>query len=125
SSGLGYFANVGRTEREGVEAGISADLARLHLAASYAYVRATYRSSFTDAQGDIVTPGSRITGIPSQSFKVRGVFTPTKNLTLGANLILVSSQYAHGDEANRNTPVPGYGLINVDAHLAPTQRLEL
>jgi outer membrane receptor protein involved in Fe transport len=125
SSGLGYFANVGRTERKGLELGLSASLAKVQLAASYGYVDATYRTSFTDAQGDTVMPGSRITGIPQQSFKLRAVYEPIKAVALGANLILVSSQYAHGDEANLNPAVPGYTQVNLDAHVFPLTRLEL
>jgi outer membrane receptor protein involved in Fe transport len=125
SSGLGYFANVGKTMRRGVEAGISADLQRVHLSASYGYVRATYRSTFIDAEGHVVEPGSRIAGIPSQSLKVRAVFDPTKALTVGSNLIVVAGQYAHGDEANRHAPVPGYATINLDAHLILAKRAEV
>ena len=125
STGLGYFANVGQTERKGFELGLNADFNKVQLAASYGYVDATYRSSFTDANGDTVTPGSRITGIPQQSFKLRVIYAPMKTVALGANLITVSSQYAHGDEANLNPAVPGYMLVNLDAHVFPLQGLEV
>ena len=125
SSGLGSFANVGKTGRRGFELGLSADAGKVHLAASYGYVEATYRGSFTDANGDTVAPGSRITGIPAQSLKLRAVYTPIRPVTLGATLIAVSSQYAHGDEANQNPAIPGYALVNIDIHVAPLPRLEL
>lgn len=125
SSGLGYFANVGQTQRKGFELGLTADVNTLHLAASYGYVNATYRFSFTDADGDTVTPGNRITGIPAQSVKLRAVYTPIKALALGANLTAVNGQYAHGDEANQSGAVPGYALVNLDLHVMPVPRLEL
>jgi outer membrane receptor protein involved in Fe transport len=125
SSGLGYFANVGQTQRKGFELGLTADVERLHLSVSYGYVQATYRSSFTDADSDTVTPGNRITGIPAQSVKLRAVYTPIRALTLGANLIAVSSQYAHGDEANQSGAVPGYALVNLDMHVMPVPQIEL
>lgn len=124
-SGLGYFANVGQTERKGFELGVSADWPGLHLAASYGYVDASYRSSFTDANGDVVMPGSHLPGIPAQSFKLRAVYAPGKAVTLGASLIAVSSQYAHGDEANVSGAVPGYALVNCDAHVTARPGLEL
>jgi len=124
-SGLGYFANLGRTERKGFELGLNADLRHVHLAASYGYVAATYRDSFIDADGDTVAPGSHITGIPAQSFKLRGTFQPTRAVLLGATLITVSSQYAHGDEANIDTAVPGYTLVNLDVHITPVRHVEL
>lgn len=125
ASGLGSFSNVGKTERKGFELGASADVGRLHLGASYGYVSATYRESFVDANGDTVMPGDHIAGIPGQSVKVRAVYTPVPQLALGANLIAVSSQWAHGDEANLNGAVPGYALVNLDLHVMPRPRLEL
>jgi outer membrane receptor protein involved in Fe transport len=124
-SGLGYFANLGKTERKGFELGLNADLKQVHLAASYGHVAATYRDSFIDANGDSVPPGSHITGIPAQSFKLRGTFQPARALLLGANLITVASQYAHGDEANVDGAVPGYTLVNLDFHVTPAPRVEL
>jgi outer membrane receptor protein involved in Fe transport len=125
SSGLGYFANVGKTQRQGVEVGLTGDFAKLHLGASYGHVAATYRSSFTDENGDTVQPGNHITGIPSDTVKLRVLYTPIRQLALGANLIAVSSQYAHGDEANLNGAVPGYALVNLDLHVMPVPHLEL
>lgn len=125
SSGLGYFANVGKTRRQGVEIGLTGDFAHLHLAASYGHVEATYQSGFTDESGDTVRPGNRITGVPANTVKLRAVYTPVPQLALGANLIAVSSQYVHGDEANLYPAVPGYALVNLDIHLMPVRRVEL
>jgi outer membrane receptor protein involved in Fe transport len=125
SSGLGYFSNVGKTERRGFEAGVSADVSKTHLSASYGYARATYLSSFIDAEGNAVRPGSRIPGIPRQSLKLRAVYDPIKTLAFGASFIATSSQYSHGDEANREQPLPGYAIVNVDAHFMPVRALEL
>jgi outer membrane receptor protein involved in Fe transport len=125
SAGLGYFSNVGKTQRQGVELGVTGDFARVHLGASYGHVAATYQSSFTDANGDTVLPGNHITGIPSDTVKLRAVYAPVKALTLGANLIAVSSQWAHGDEANLNGAVPGYMLVNLDIHVMPAPRVEV
>lgn len=125
ASGLGYFANVGATRRQGFELAVSGDFAHWHLTASYGYVQATFRSGFTDANGDAVLPGDHIPGIPAQSFKLRTIWTPSRAVALGANLIVVSGQYAHGDEANVNGMVPGYMVVNLDAHVMPTRRVEL
>lgn len=125
SAGLGYFANVGKTRRQGVELGLTGDFTHWHLGASYGHVTATYRSSFTDESGDTVQPGNHITGIPSDTVKLRAVYTPIRQLALGANLIAVSSQWAHGDEANLNAAVPGYALVNLDIHVMPVPQLEV
>ena len=39
--------------------------------------------------------------------------------------MITGSQFAHGDEANRDAPVPGYGVVNLDLHIDPTPRLGL
>ncbi|MDE2303634.1 MAG: TonB-dependent receptor [Sphingomonadales bacterium] len=125
AAGLGYFANVGTTERKGIELGARAQWHRVTLSASYGYVAATYRSSFRDAHGDTVAPGDRITGIPAAGFKLRALYSPSRRITLGADLIASSGQYAHGDEANLYPAVPGYVVVNLDLHLMPVARLEL
>lgn len=124
-SGLGYFANLGKTRRKGFELGLTGGWDKVHLAANYGYVAATYRDRFIDASGDTVAPGSRISGIPTQSFKLRGTFAPVRAVVIGANLIVVAGQYAHGDEANVSPAVPGYALVNLDLSITPLPRVEL
>ena len=124
-AGLGYFANVGTTQRRGLEAGVSADFTHWHLSANYGAVAATYRSSFTDANGDTVVAGDHLAGIPGQSVKLHAGFTPSEEAEFGATLIATSGQWAHGDEANLNAQVPGYMVVNIDAHLHPMPRLEV
>lgn len=124
-SGLGYFANLGRTRRQGFELGLSIDRAPLAVSASYGLVRATYRDGFVDASGDPVRPGSRIPGIPEQAFKLRTTWQASRALAVGANLIAVSRQFAHGDEANTNLAIPGYALVNCDLQITAWPQLVL
>ncbi|WP_353228876.1 TonB-dependent receptor [Novosphingobium sp.] len=124
-SGLGHFANLGQTERQGFELALTADWTRVQLSASYGHVAAHTRDAFVDAQGDLVVPGARIAGIPAQSLKLAMRWQPARDLRLGANLTAVSDQVAHGDEAARQPPVPGYALVAVDAKLMPWPGLEL
>lgn len=129
TSGLGWFANLGKTRRQGFEAGVNAEgrIAQLpaSLSASYGYVEATYRDGFIDATGQSVSPGGRIAGIPDQSFKLHARIAPVHAIALGATLIAVAGQYAHGDEANLATKVPGYTLVNLDLRVTPRPRVEL
>ena len=125
SSGLGYFANLGRTQRQGFELGLAADLGRLHLTGSYGHVIARYRQGFVDANGDAVAPGAHIPGIPADSVKLGATWHPLEPVRFGATWVITGSQFAHGDEANRDAPVPGYGVVNLDLHIDPTPRLGL
>jgi hypothetical protein len=116
SSSLGYFSNVGDTERRGVDLGMSQKWDRLFLALNYGYVNAEYKSSFIDTNGDTVTSGNKIPGIANQSIKVRAAYQVTPSLLLGSNLIAVSGQYAQGDQANKDSKTPGYSVLNLDLH---------
>jgi outer membrane receptor protein involved in Fe transport len=124
----GFFQNVGDTRRQGVELALEgAPAASVRIRARYAYVDATFESPFTafspnnssaDASGDIrIGAGDRIPGIPRHNFKLRIEGDPFERATLGASLVAFSSQYARGDENNRdgNGPVPGYALVDLDA----------
>ena len=123
----GFFQNVGNTRRQGVELALeSTPVTAVRVAARYAYVDATFESPFTafspnnssaDAAGDIrIQAGDRIPGIPRHNFKLRIELEAFERATLGASLVAFSSQYARGDENNRdrNGPVPGYGLVHLD-----------
>ena len=123
----GFFQNVGKTRRDGLELAANARLGSLSLNLRYSHIDATYRSTFlaaspnnstADATGAItVRAGNRIPGIPADSFKLRADLDLPADWSLGASLVVASSQYAHGDENNRdrNGRVPGYAVVDVDA----------
>jgi outer membrane receptor protein involved in Fe transport len=129
SSTYGYFFNVGDTERRGLELGAQADLGRLSLSAGYGYVEALYRTPFTTAAGESVQGGDRIPGIPAQSFKLRAGYRVTDGFRIGAALIAVGEQYAHGNEDNSDPTgkVPGYAVVDLDAqyHIGRNLKLSL
>jgi len=123
----GFFQNVGDTRRQGVELALEASAGPVRFAARYARVDATFQSSFTafspnnssaDAtSGDIlIESGDRIPGIPRDTVKLRMEMDAFERATLGASLLAFSSQFARGDENNqdRNGPVPGYAVLNLD-----------
>jgi outer membrane receptor protein involved in Fe transport len=85
---------------------------------NYGLVDAKYRSSFTTASGENVVSGDKIPGIARQTLKVRAVYTFSPDLMAGANLVVASSQYAHGNESNSDPTgvVSGYTVLNVDLH---------
>ena len=116
SSSLGYFANVGATERRGLEFGGRTRWGKLNLALNYGLVDALYRSAFTTASGQNVVSGDRIPGIARQTLKLRASYAATPDLLLGGNLIVVSQQMAHGNESNQDPAgvVAGYALVNLD-----------
>ncbi|HEY8572441.1 TonB-dependent receptor [Phenylobacterium sp.] len=123
--GTGYFDNVGGTRREGLEADLKGEAGPFAWSASYAYVRATYRTSFAiqapdnpeaEADGDIeVGRGDRIPGIPLHSLKLNLDWQARPSLTVGADLRASSSRFLRGDEANLTDPLEGFAVLGVSA----------
>jgi iron complex outermembrane recepter protein len=133
----GFFQNVGKTRREGLELGAGTQLGKLTLNARYAYLKATYQSSFkifspfnsaADALGDIeVKPGNPIPGIPAQNLKLRVDYDYNEKFSFGANLIYASAINARGDENDQDQrgKVPGYTVVNLDARYHVSKKLQL
>ncbi len=135
SIGSGYFANVGTTQRLGAEIAAVAKWERFDLRASYGYVNATFESAFAeqspnnpaaDANGNIlVKPGDRLANIPRSTAKLSLAYaaSPALRLVLGAHA--ESSQYLRGDEANIQSPLPGYVTFNAEADYQLSSRFQL
>jgi outer membrane receptor protein involved in Fe transport len=137
ASNAGFFANVGKTRRQGVEIGLQAGLKPVSFAVRYTFLDATFQSDFTatspanssaDGDGVIrVVPGDRIPANPRHLFKLRVDWSITPKLYLGANLLASAGVYARGDENNQdvNGQIPGYTVVNLDARFLATKRLEV
>src|SRR5262249_5053105 len=93
----GFFQNVGRTRRQGVELTAGGKWGAVGLVARYGLLDATYRAGFVehspanssaDANGDIdVRSGDRIPGVPRQTLRIRLDVEPTEAFAVGANLV--------------------------------------
>jgi outer membrane receptor protein involved in Fe transport len=137
SGTTGFFQNVGKTRRQGVELGLQQRWNKLQLKAAYSFIDATYQSSFTEnspnntsanANGDIqVQSGDRIPSIPRHNFKLRGEYAFTPRILLGVNVVYASSQFARGDENNQDArgQLPAYTVVNLDGRWNITDQLQL
>lgn len=133
SSGMvanqGYFANVGRTRRQGIEVGLTGRQrfdggARIDLAAHYTFLDATFETAFAApsalhpeaASGRIDVPaGAHIPSIPKHVVKLALDVRSSFGLSAGMSVIGNSGQYLRGDEANLLAPVPGHVVVNARA----------
>ena len=122
--GFGYFQNVGRTRRQGIEAEVNLTSKRVQLYASYALVDARFldalqlgsRSPFADNNGNIqVLPGNRIPAIPRNRIKAGIDYAVTDAFKVGGDALIVSNQYFAGDESNQFPRLPGYTVFNLRA----------
>jgi iron complex outermembrane receptor protein len=122
----GYFRNVGRTRREGIEAALSNRWGPFSLDARASFLNATFRAPFTatspanstaDDNGQIaVRPGDRIPGIAQRSVKLRLDYEG-KSASAGVVVLAQGATHARGDENNADAygRVPGYAVVNLDA----------
>jgi iron complex outermembrane receptor protein len=122
--GFGYFQNVGRTRRQGIEAQVNLTSKTLQLYASYALVDARFldtlqvgsNSPFADADGNVqIVPGNRIPAIPRNRVKFGIDYSVTDAFKVGGDALFVGSQYFVGDGSNQAARLPGYSVFNVHA----------
>lgn len=137
SPNAGYYANIGATRRTGLELAAATRQGPLALALRYSFIDAIFSSAFSesspfnssaDGSGAIlVTAGDRIPSIPRQTFKVRADYDFSGRWSVGASVLVSSGVYARGDEnnADRNGPLPGYVVLNLDARCRLGRNLEL
>jgi outer membrane receptor protein involved in Fe transport len=129
TGGGGFFQNIARTRRQGVEVALQGAWRRLKYYLNYAYIDATYQTnvtlaSVTSPSGVSVKPGDRIPGIPLNNVKFGAEAEVLKNLWVGADVVAVTSSDLRGDEGNTQPPVPGYTLLNLQVRYAPFKFLE-
>ncbi len=130
---FGYFANVGKTRRQGLEAAADYKNGDWSVYASYAFVDATYQSPVTlnppsgDPAGDEpinVVPGDHISRIPAHHFKLGLDYKVNDKWTVGGNVIAVGSQFFGGDESNVNPRLPGYATVNLNTTYQITRNMQ-
>ncbi|HEY4447237.1 MAG TPA: TonB-dependent receptor [Steroidobacteraceae bacterium] len=145
----GYFANVGNTRRQGFDLALGGRQGGWHWQLMYSLVDATFQSDFAvsansnstaDANGDIqVRPGDRIPLIPRHTGRLILGYQAAR-WDLGANLMLASGSYLHGNENNANRAggtnglgeyvsgtgaIPGYAVVNLHGSCRLTKKLEV
>ncbi|CAB3683733.1 TonB-dependent receptor [Paraburkholderia rhynchosiae] len=137
ASNQGFFQNVGRTRRQGLELSGHSQLGPVAVTASYSYIDATYRSgwaesrpsnSSADANGNIsVKPGDHLPGIPANTVKLQLDYAATAKWKVGANLTWRGGIYAQGDENNQdvNGKIAGYLLLDLDTSYQVTKQLQV
>ena len=124
----GYFTNLDRTRREGLELSLQgAPIAgRLGWFANYAFTRATFETpaqlfsirsdddfaSSAFAGSNSVVPGDRMPLVPSQQIKGGVSLEMRGGVSSGLDGQYVGKQWLRGDEANETTPLAPYTVVN-------------
>ncbi len=130
----GYFSNVGKTQRYGIEAGTIASYPQVfsqiddwHFTTNYTYLNARFMDGF-DTQDPLnhdqiagVTKGDRIPGIPEHIYKAAINVDLWKRVLLGFDGIYSGDKYFRGDEANNTAQLSGYWVFNSTAEYKVTK----
>jgi iron complex outermembrane receptor protein len=128
----GFFANIGRTRREGVELSVQLlPSEAVSLYANYSFTHATYRdpAEFFSIRADDAFAGSPLAGpnavavgdqlptVPRHQVKTGGLVRLRGGLDLGLDLRYTGAQWLRGDEANETSPLGGYVTLGARAGL--------
>lgn len=142
TTGAGFFDNVGKTRRQGLDFGLNGSTGDFNWSAAYSFIDATYETGFdiasqanssryVDANGNkviTVSKGDKLAGIPKHQLKLRGEWQAMPNWAIGASMVAFSDQYARGNENNQHKAgigvdgnayagsgkVAGYAVFNLD-----------
>jgi len=128
----GYFVNIDKTRRQGVELSTLFRLGDYRLSANYNYLNATFESSFTSFSpanprgvNRQVNPGDTIPGQPKHQVKVSLERKFSESFNMGGEYLYSGSQFYRGDEANENKKIAGHSVFNLYANYGVTPNLEL
>jgi iron complex outermembrane recepter protein len=135
TQGRAFFANIGQTRRQGIDAGLQFKTDRWLAYLAYSYIDATYQSGFVEASGNnpaadangnlTVRPGNRLPGIPANQLKFGAYYKVTDKWTVGATGVAASGAYLFGDEANLTPRLPAYFTLNVSTTYQLTEKIQL
>ncbi len=135
TQGRAFFANIGQTQRQGLDASVQLTTQRWHVYAAYSHINASYRSGFVEASGSnpaadadgniTVQPGNRLPGIPANQLKFGAYYKITPSWTIGGNAIAASGAYLFGDEANVTPRLPGYYTLNLSTTYQLAKNVQL
>jgi outer membrane receptor protein involved in Fe transport len=116
----GFFANIPRTRREGVELGARLESPRARLHATYTFTRATFETAGLEIfsireseSGNEIEAGDRLPLVPDHTLAMGGTVSLPGGFTAGADVIAVGERVLRGDEANEESPLPGFVRTDV------------
>ena len=131
-SNQGYFINIDKTQRQGVEVAFSMQLGDVNFDTSYNYLKATFESPFVAfspvnplGANRQVEKGDQIPGQPQHQFKAHASWQINDKVDVGTEFVYASSAYYRGDEANENKKISAYSIANVFVNYQLSEKLKL
>lgn len=117
-----FFDTIGKTRRQGIEAGLSGETEKWGFSMNYSLTEATFQdtfltvgndnsSSFRDPTGFYgvgrlieVNPGDRMPGVPLHNLNATVSYKVTPKWQIGITAIAHSESYVRGNENNKHEP---------------------
>lgn len=113
------FDSIGRTRRQGLEAGLSGAYGKARFKLNYALTDATFQDTFEINSNDnssavqtlvnddkvgtiIVKPGNRMPGVPLHNLNASFSYDVTPKWQVGLSAVLHSNSYVRGNENNKH-----------------------
>lgn len=134
NTGQGYFSNFSRTRRQGVDFSARQSFGPVIIQASYNYLDATYQDSARLFGGDrdvIVTPGTKIAGLPDHTLRILTDWRATEKLAVGGSLLVTSKIVTQGNEdggigedGRGDASIKGYTIFNLHANYQADKGLD-
>ena len=134
-SNQGFFDNVGRTRREGIELsarGSSSKKTQWFI--NYTHMRAVFEEDLSlpspnhplATNGEItVSNGDKLPLLPSNVLKAGVSIEATARLTVSFSAMLTSKLHLRGDEGNQLDAIDGYTVANLRCDYAVNPKLSL
>jgi outer membrane receptor protein involved in Fe transport len=133
--GRGFFENVGKTRRQGIEASFDYESGPWLLALDYSFTEATFRDPVTlnspdnplaDSNGQIqVVSGNRLPNIPANLFKATVGYEPFPGWTIAIAAHVAGGMYLRGDESNLNPKTGSYAVFDLSSNFRLLENIDL
>ena len=116
-----FFQNIGRTRRQGLEAGLRGRHGRaIEGYLNYGFTRATFQDRVQLATPlppgtEEIRPGDSLALVPRHRVNAGLAYHPWSWATVSLDVRYVASQFLRGDEVNRQRPLSAYWVTDVGA----------
>ena len=121
-SNQGFFDNIGKTHRIGLEINLDRESDIVSWFANYTYLAASFEETLalpsannpTAVDGEVfVTPGNRLPLIPRSLFKAGLRISVGTAIKLGGEVLAGTDFHMRGDEGNDSARIGGHAVLNL------------
>ena len=134
--GKDFFDTIGKTRRQGIEAGFGGNYGKARFKINYAYTDATFEDTFTLASADnssaelvqeyfdigkqiTVKPGDRMPGVPLHNLNATLSYDVTPKWNVGLTAVAHSESFVRGNENNNHKKITTPDIYSDGSKVVP------